>query len=87
MRERVRVIMYSRPGCHLCEEAERILATVECADLFDLEIINIEQDEELCRQYGEQIPVIFIAGVKAFTYRVDPREFCRKLRQLVAQAR
>ncbi len=86
-RRKVRVVMYAKPGCHLCEEAERVLATVECADLFELEIINIERDEELRRRYGEQIPVIVIEGTKAFTYRVDPREFCRQLRRLSNRAR
>ncbi len=87
MGERIRVVMYAKPGCHLCEEAERVLATVECTDLFELEIINIEQDEELRRRYGEQIPVIFIGGIKAFKYRVDPREFCRKVRRLSMRTR
>ena len=87
MGERIRVVMYAKPGCHLCEEAERVLATVECADLFDLEIVNIEQDEELRRQYGERVPVIVIGGITAFTYRVDPREFCRTVRRLSRQAR
>jgi len=87
MGERVRVVMYVKPGCHLCEEAERVLASVECADLFDLEIVNIERDEELSRRYGEHIPVIFIGGIKAFTYRVDPKEFCRQVRRLSTRAR
>jgi len=82
MGERIRVIMYAKPGCHLCEEAERVLATVDCADLFDLEIINIERDEDLRRRYGERIPVILIEGVEAFQYRVDPRAFCRLVRRL-----
>ncbi len=85
MKRKVRVLLYSKPGCHLCEEAERILASVECADLFDLQIINIERDEELSRRYGEQIPVVFIEGVQAFTFRVDPREFCRKVRWLATR--
>ncbi len=87
MGERIRVVMYAKPGCQLCEEAERVLATVDCADLFELEIVNIEQEEELRRQYGEQIPVIFIGGIKAFQHRVNPRAFCRMVRRLSRQAR
>jgi len=47
-----------------------------------LEEVNIDEDPALGERYGDDIPVIFINGVKAFKHRVDPREFKRKLRRL-----
>jgi hypothetical protein len=46
---------------------------------FDLEQINIDEDEELRRRYNDQVPVVMINGRKAFKYRLDPEEFLRKL--------
>jgi glutaredoxin len=69
------VIIYSRPGCHLCEEAKAAIASAGCSEQFTLEEINIESDSELLRKYKYDIPVITIDGVEAFIHRVDPKEF------------
>jgi len=69
------VIVYSRPGCHLCEEAKAVIGSVGVS----LEEINIESDPELLRKYKYDIPVVLIDGVEAFRHRVDKD----KLRDLV----
>ena len=74
------VIVYSRPGCHLCDDAKLAIETAGCSDRFTLEEINIESDEELLRKYKYDIPVIVINGVEAFIHRVDPSEFIRVIR-------
>jgi glutaredoxin len=79
------VIFYTRPGCHLCEVAKAEMLAAGCGDEYVLEEVNIETDALLQEQYGWEIPVIFINGVKAFKYRLTADEFKRKLRRL-AQA-
>ena len=69
------VIVYSRPGCHLCDEAKAAIQNAGCSGRFTLEEINIESDEELLRKYKYDIPVIMIDGVEAFRHRVDREEF------------
>ena len=69
------VIIYSKPGCHLCDEAKASILSAGCTDEFDLEEINIESDEELLRKYKYDIPVILIDGIESFIHRVDPNEF------------
>jgi glutaredoxin len=69
------VIVYSRPGCHLCDEAKEAIENSNCSDRYTLEEVNIEFDEELLRQYKYDIPVITIDGQEAFRHRVDPNEF------------
>ena len=69
------VIIYSRPGCHLCDEAKAAIQNAGCSDRFSLEEINIESDEELLRKYKYDIPVLMIDGVEAFRHRVNPDEF------------
>src|SRR6185295_19361772 len=57
------VIIYSRPGCHLCDEAKAVILSSGCTDQFDLEEINIESDEELLKKYKYDIPVVAINGI------------------------
>ena len=73
------VIIYSRPGCHLCDEAKAAIGNAGCDESFVLEEINIESDNELLRKYKHDIPVVMIDGVEAFRHRVDATEFCRKI--------
>ena len=72
---KARVIVYSRPGCHLCDEAKAAIENSNCSDRFTLEEVNIESDPELLNKYKYDIPVITIDGVEAFIHRVDPTEF------------
>lgn len=74
------VTIYTRPGCHLCEEAKASIRASGCD--FTLEEVNIDLDSALRERYGYDVPVIFIDGVKVFKHRVDPREFRRKLKRL-----
>lgn len=76
------VTIYTRPGCHLCEEAKAAIRASNCDADFTLEEINIDLDPALHERYGYDVPVIFINGVKVFKHRVDPREFRHKLQRL-----
>jgi glutaredoxin len=82
MKKCATVTLYTRPGCHLCDEAKASIRAAGCDDEFTLEEINIDLDPELRERYGDHIPVVFINQTKAFKHRVDPREFKRKLRRL-----
>ncbi|HEY5052577.1 MAG TPA: glutaredoxin family protein [Solirubrobacterales bacterium] len=57
------VLVYSRPECHLCEEAvEAIVALHAEGYRFELREIDIESDEHLLRSYLERIPVVEVDG-------------------------
>lgn len=77
---RPQVTIYSRPGCHLCDEAKAVVERARGQAEFDLAEVNIDGDPELQRLYGEQIPVVTINGRKAFKYFVEAEEFLKKLR-------
>jgi glutaredoxin len=72
---KARVIVYSRPGCHLCDVAKAAIENSNCSDHFTLEEVNIESDDELLKKYKYDIPVVTIDGEEAFRHRVDSREF------------
>jgi len=78
----VEIDIYSRPGCHLCDEAKVVIERVQSRYPFSLRVINIETDPDLEKAYGEQIPVVFINGNKAFKYHVDERELVEKVKRL-----
>jgi glutaredoxin len=76
------VTIYSRPNCHLCDEAKSAVRAAGCEDEFVLVEVDIDTDPRLIDLYGNDIPVIFINDKKAFKHRVDPNEFKRKLARL-----
>jgi glutaredoxin len=58
------LVLYGRPGCHLCDEAREMLAPLVAAnpDLV-LREVDIEADEKLLKRFLERIPVITLDGV------------------------
>ncbi|MEX0755123.1 MAG: glutaredoxin family protein [Actinomycetota bacterium] len=75
-----RVVLYSRPGCHLCDVARDVLLAEQTAAPFTFSEVNVETDDALELAYGIRIPVVEIDGEEAFEIRVDPAE----LRSLLA---
>jgi glutaredoxin len=75
----VEVRVYSATGCHLCDVAKELLERERERCGFDLVEIDITGDPDLEAAYREQIPVVFVAGRKAFKYAVDPAELHRRL--------
>ncbi|MGH9720867.1 MAG: glutaredoxin family protein [Bryobacteraceae bacterium] len=76
----MRVTLYTRAGCHLCEEAKAVLSAARRRAAFDLDEIDIDGDSELRRLYDQEVPVVAIDGTKAFKYRLTVEEFLKKLR-------
>ncbi len=76
----MRVVLYSRPGCHLCDVARRVLVAERQDHPFELDEVDVQGDEDLERVYGIRIPVVEIDGEERFEYEVDPQELSRILR-------
>ena len=75
------VIFYTRAGCHLCDEAKQQLRELQERVPFEYREIDIDQDPELRQKYNDEVPVIFIHGKKAFKYRIDVKQFVKRLEQ------
>jgi glutaredoxin len=80
----MRVEIYSKPDCGLCEEAKRALRAVQQRVPFELVEVNILNDAALFEKFQFDIPVIFIDGRKAFKHRVGEQEFEKRLRRALA---
>jgi glutaredoxin len=76
------VTLYSRPGCHLCEEAKAAIAPLLHESGATLREVNIDEDPVLQQRYGWDIPVIFIGQHKAAKHRVDLGQFRRQLEEV-----
>lgn len=73
------VVVYSRKGCHLCEIVKESLAKLQPRGGFVWRDVDVDSDDDLRRQFTDEVPVVFINGRKAFKYRMDEQEFLRKL--------
>jgi glutaredoxin len=75
------VVVYSRPGCHLCEEAiDQIRAMAADRPGLELEVIDIERDDDLMKRYLERIPVVETGGEVVSELVFDPALLRSRLR-------
>jgi len=66
------VVVYSRPGCHLCEEAlAQLIALHDGGYRFNLHEIDIESNDLLLRRYLERIPVVEVDGIEVSELVLD----------------
>lgn len=73
------VTLYTRKGCHLCEEAKAAIAPLLREFGASIREVDIDGDAVLKERYGWDIPVIFIGAHKAAKHRVDLAQFRRQL--------
>ena len=78
----IALTLYSRPGCHLCDEMKAVVARVvrELETPVTIDEVDISIDADLEARYGLEIPVLLIDGKKAAKYRVTEGELTRILR-------
>lgn len=78
----IQVEVYSRTGCHLCDDAKAVIERFTSSYPIKLKVTDVDQSETLRQQYGNDIPVILINGAEAFRHRVSEPELERILKGL-----
>ena len=73
------VVVYSKPGCCLCDEVKEKLKRLQARYSFNLSEVNILEAPEAHEKFKEEIPVVFINGKKAFKYHLDEAQFLKEL--------
>ena len=76
---RFEIVVYSKPGCCLCDELKSQLRKLQQAHRFEWCEVNILEDPEALAKFKEEIPVVFVNGRKAFKYHLDEKAFLRRL--------
>jgi glutaredoxin len=74
------VTLYTKPGCHLCEDALKTLREVRAELAFELDLRDITTEEALHREYFERIPVVDLDGEELFEFFVDADTLRERLR-------
>jgi glutaredoxin len=70
-----RIVLYSRPGCHLCDDARVVLERI--GEPFDE--VDIDTDDELFKRYLERIPVVALDGEELYDFFVDEQDLRRRV--------
>jgi glutaredoxin len=73
------VVLYGKPDCPLCDEMKDVIEQVRREIPFTVEIVDVERDAALVAAYGDDVPVLFVDGRKAFKHRVDATALRRRL--------
>ncbi|MCZ6547736.1 MAG: glutaredoxin family protein [Deltaproteobacteria bacterium] len=73
--------LYTRRDCCLCEEMKGVVRDVAEEIPLEVEEVDVDSGPDLREKFGDEVPVLFIDGRKAFKYRVAARELKKKLRQ------
>ena len=74
-----RVVLYTRPGCHLCDDARAVVERVCSATGETFAEVDISGDAELEKRFGTEIPVTFVDGEQHDFFRVDEGRLRRAL--------
>jgi len=77
----IEIELLTRPDCHLCDEIKQALKEATTGLNIDLREIDISEDPALAKRYGENIPVLFINGSKAFKHRATPNDLRERLKK------
>jgi hypothetical protein len=75
----LRFLLYSRPGCGLCEEMLEELAALPAAKCHPIDVVDVDADPSTRSRYGHKIPVLLFAGELVCHGRLDPDEVDKAL--------
>jgi thiol-disulfide isomerase/thioredoxin len=71
------VTLYSRPGCHLCDDMKAVVERVARHVPLTVSVVDISSDQQLEALYGLEIPVLLVDGRKVAKYRVAEEQLLR----------
>ena len=76
--------LYTRPGCHLCNEMKAKIAPIAARCRFTIRERNIDDDAALLERFNEEVPVLFLGEKKIAKYFVDVAQLQRQLEEASA---
>jgi glutaredoxin len=87
----IQLTLFTKPGCHLCEEAKTVVDSVvdkfksehSSENPIELTEVNILEDQALLEKYGEEIPVLQINGATHAYWKIDSERLIAALNELV----
>lgn len=74
-----RIVLVSRTGCHLCDEAREVVRRVAAEQGVGWAEVDVDADPDLRARHGEEVPVVLVDGEPHSTFRVDPAALAASL--------
>jgi glutaredoxin len=65
------ITLYTRKGCHLCDDAKEMIVGLRKNWIFNFEEIDIDENDELTEKYGLMIPVVLVDGIEVGCGLID----------------
>jgi glutaredoxin len=75
----LRLTIYSKPGCHLCDEMKATVHRVALGPGISIDEVDISSEPALMDRYGLEVPVLMIDGKKVAKYRVSEQDLQRMI--------
>lgn len=75
-----KLTLYTRRDCCLCDEMKTVIRAAAADCEISLDEIDVDSSAELRQCYGNEVPVLFIDGRKAFKYRATAKALRRRLK-------
>ncbi len=75
------ITMYTREGCHLCDQAKAVMTPLLSEFNAKLREVNIDEDPILLERYNDDVPVIFVGAQLFAKHRIDPALLRQRLTQ------
>jgi glutaredoxin len=75
----IELVLYTRRDCCLCDEMKGVVEEASRPFPVRLSLVDVDSRPDLAREYGAEVPVLFVNGTKFAKYRADPRRLRRKL--------
>jgi glutaredoxin len=75
------LVLYTRKDCGLCEEMKQVIGQLATQLPLNVQELDIDSSAELQKQFGNEVPVLFINGRKTFKYRVTTKELEKTLKK------
>ena len=77
--------LYTRRECHLCEEMKGVVEEASRGIPAELSLVDVDSRPDLAAAFGEEVPVLFVQGIKFAKYRVDGRRLRDKLSAMASR--
>lgn len=75
------ITLYTKQDCCLCEEMKKVVRSVAGEIPLEIKEVDVDSSSKLKESYGDEVPVLFINGRKAFKVRVTVKELRKRLRK------
>ena len=77
----IRIHLYSKEDCHLCDEAKSVIEKLQQQHPFELVVTKIFEGHPKFKEFSEKVPVVFVEGEQAFVYRVNEEKLLTKIQE------